>query len=142
MPIVSVDGLNLPYSAEAEQSVLGSILLDSDCITTVMEILPTADYFHLSNHKAIYQAMIDLFTLSKPVDFITILERLRSDKNFEEGTVKNYMLQLADIVPSISRVAEYCHIVQEKYMMRNLIISSREIIEDASSPNEDISSRM
>lgn len=139
MPVVSVDGLNLPYSAEAEQSVLGSILLDSDCLTTVMEILPTADYFHLSNHKAIYQAMIDLFTLSKPVDFITILERLRSDKNFEEGTIKSYMLQLADIVPSISRVGDYCNIVQEKYMMRNLIISSREIIEDASSPNEDIS---
>ena len=53
MPVVSVDGLNLPYSAEAEQAVLGSVLLNSDSLMTVMEILPTPDYFYLSNHKAI-----------------------------------------------------------------------------------------
>ena len=100
MPVVSVDGLNLPYSAEAEQAVLGSVLLDSDCLTTVMEILPTPDYFYLSNHKAIYRAMIDLFTVSKPVDFVMVLEQLRSEKNFDETNIKSYMLQLAEIVPS------------------------------------------
>ena len=72
IPSISLDGLNLPYSAEAEQAVLGCILLESERLSTVMEILPTADYFHLSNHKLIYQSMIDLFTVSKPVDFITV----------------------------------------------------------------------
>ena len=139
IPIVSVDGLNMPYSAEAEQSVLGSILLDSNCLSTVMEILPTADFFYLSNHKAIYQAMIDLFTLNRSVDFITVLEQLRATKGFEEGNIKNYMLQLADIVPSLSRINEYCGIVREKYLVRSLILSAREIIDDASSPNDSVS---
>ncbi len=138
MPSVSVDGLNLPYSAEAEQAVLGSILLDSECLTTVMEILPTASFFHLSNHRSIYQAMIDLFTVSKPVDFVTVLEQLRSEKNFEESGTKGYMLQLAEIVPSISRVSEYCEIVKEKFLLRSLIIASREVIDEASSPNDNV----
>ena len=138
MPVVSVDGLNLPYSAEAEQAVLGSVLLDSDCLTTVMEILPTPDYFYLSNHKAIYRAMIDLFTVSKPVDFVMVLEQLRSEKNFDETNIKSYMLQLAEIVPSISRIGEYCEIVKEKFLLRSLINASREVIDDAASPNDNV----
>lgn len=137
-PSVSLDGLNLPYSAEAEQAVLGAVLLDSECLTTVMEILPTSDYFHLSNHRIIYQAMIDLFTVSKPVDFITILEQLRKEKNFDEGNTKGYMLQLADIVPSISRVPEYCNIVKEKFLLRSLIIASREVIDDAARSDDNV----
>ena len=133
------DGMNLPFSAEAEQSVLGAILLDSECLTTVMEILPSAEYFHLSNHKAIYSAMINLFVLSKPVDFITVLEQLKSAKDFDETSIKTYLMQLADIVPSISRVSEYARIVRDKYLVRSLIVSSREIIEDAAQPNEDVS---
>lgn len=136
---MNIDGLNLPYSAEAEQSVLGSILLDSEVLSTVMEIIPNAEYFHLSNHKAIYQAMIDLFTISRPVDFVTILEQLRNTKGFEEGTIKTYLVQLADIVPSISRVAEYCSIVKDKYLIRRLILASREIIDDSTRPVENVS---
>ena len=52
------DGLNLPYSPEAEQSVLGAILLDSSCLDRVMDILPTPDYFHLSKHQTIYAIML------------------------------------------------------------------------------------
>ncbi len=134
----SFDGLNLPYSAEAEQAVLGAVMLESECITTVMEILPTSDYFHLSNHRMIYQAMVDLFTVSRPIDFITILEQLRSEKNFDEGNIKAYLLQIADVVPSISRVAEYCNIVKEKFLLRSLIIASREVIDEASLPNDNV----
>lgn len=132
------DGMNLPFSAEAEQSVLGAILLDSECLTAVMEILPVAEYFHLSNHRKIYSSMINLFTLSKPVDFITVLEQLKSEKDFDEASTKTYLMQLADIVPSISRVGDYARIVRDKYLVRSLIVSSREIIEDASGANEDV----
>ncbi len=137
--IMNTDGLSLPYSAEAEQSVLGSILLDSEVLSTVMEIIPSAEYFHLSNHKAIYQAMIDLFTVSRPVDFVTVLEQLRNTKGFEEGSIKTYLVQLADIVPSISRVGEYCNIVKEKYLVRRLILASREIIDDSTHPIDNVS---
>ncbi len=137
--IMNVDGLSLPYSAEAEQSVLGSVLLDSETLSTVMEILPSADYFHLSNHKVIYQSMIDLFTVSKPVDFVTVLEQIRNSGDIDESTIKTYLLQLAEIVPSISRIGEYCQIVKEKYLVRSLIMASREIIDDATHPVENVS---
>ena len=70
---VSVDGINMPYSAEAEQSVLGAILIDSDNIASVMDILPTSDYFYLATHREIYKAMIELFVTSQPVDIVTVL---------------------------------------------------------------------
>ena len=53
------DGLNLPYSPEAEQSVLGAVLLDSSCLDRIAEILPRAEYFHLANHRMIYDAMLE-----------------------------------------------------------------------------------
>ena len=74
---VSVDGINMPYSAEAEQSVLGAILIDSDNIASVMDILPTSDYFYLATHREIYKAMIELFVTSQPVDIVTVLEKLK-----------------------------------------------------------------
>ena len=70
------DGLNLPYSPEAEQSVLGAILLDSSCLDRVMDILPTPDYFHLSKHQTIYAIMLEKITNGEKVDFVTVLDRL------------------------------------------------------------------
>ena len=71
------DGLNLPYSPEAEQSVLGAVLLDSSCLDRIAEILPRAEYFHLANHRMIYDAMLEMFTLGQPVDFVTVLDKLK-----------------------------------------------------------------
>ena len=132
--ITSLDGMNLPYSAEAEQSVLGAILLDADCLPIVMEILPSGEYFHLALHREIYQAMADLFTLSKPVDFITVLEQLKGRRDLSETDTKTYLMQLVNIVPSISRADEYARIVRDKYLLRSLIQSSRRIIDDATRP--------
>ena len=135
----SSDGLNLPFSVEAEQSVLGAILLDSECLTDVMEILPSEEYFHLSTHPEIYQVMIELFTLSSPVDLVTILNKLRSKRDFTEAETKTYLMQLANLVPSISRVREYAGIVRDKYLLRSLIQSSRDIITDASQAGDEVS---
>lgn len=131
------DGLNMPYSPEAEQSVLGAVLLESSCLDRVAEILPKPEYFHLVNHRVIYSAMLDMFTVGKTVDFVTVNEYLRNSKEFDGASVKNYLIQLAEIVPSISNVEVYAKIVREKYEVRSLIISAREIIEDASSGEYD-----
>ena len=131
------DGINLPYSPEAEQSVLGAVLLDSSCLDRVAEILPRAEYFHLANHRMIYAAMLDLFTLGRPVDFITVLEKLKQDEHFDEASSKTYLLQLAQIVPSISNVETYASIVRDKYDVRTLITTARDIIEDASDGGAD-----
>lgn len=135
---VSVDGMSLPYSIEAEQSVLGAVLLDSNCLAQVMEILPSGEYFHLATHKAIFSAMIELFTLNHPVDFVTVLERLKGTGDISDAETKTYLMQLCEIVPSISRVEEYARIVRDKYLLRSLIISSREIIDDASQPVSEV----
>ncbi len=125
------DGLKLPYSPEAEQSVLGAILLDSNCLDRVAEILPRPEYFHLENHKLIYRTMLEMFTLGSPVDYVTVLEKLKSDNNFDDISSKGYLLELAQIVPSISNVESYARIVRDKYDIRMLIITAREIIENA-----------
>lgn len=125
------DGYQLPYSSEAEQSVLGAILIDSECMDRVAEILPNPEYFHISNHKLIYGAMLDLFTAGKTVDFVTVLERLKQEGSFDEPTGKIYLLQLAQIVPSISNVEVYAQIVRDKFDIRSLIIASRDTIDDA-----------
>ena len=134
------DGLNLPYSPEAEQSVLGAVLLDSTCLDRVAEILPRPDYFHLANHRQIYAAMLDLFTVGKPVDFITVLEHLKKEEAFDEVSGKTYLLQLAQIVPSISNVESYAAIVRDKYDIRTLITTARDIIEDAAGGAADATS--
>ncbi len=125
-------GSMLPYDAEAEQAVLGAVLMDSDRLSEVMEILPSEEYFYVTAHKLIYRAMVDLFTLSRSVDLITVLNQMRKNEDFSEADTKTYLMQIADIVPSISRVGEYADIVREKYFVRKLIDSSREIIADAS----------
>ena len=131
------DGLKLPFSAEAEQSVLGAVLLDSQCLDRIAEILPNPEYFYLANHKLIYAAMLEMFTLGQPIDFVTVLDKLKKDSNFEENTAKTYLLQLAQIVPSIKNAQTYAYIVRDNYDVRTLITTARDIIEDASSGTND-----
>ena len=131
--------LNLPFSPEAEQSVLGAVLLDSSCLDRVAELLPRPDYFYQSNNSAIYAVMLDLFTMGQPVDFVTVLERLKEQEGFEESGIKTYLLQLAQLVPSITNVETYARIVRDRYDVRTLIVTAREIVEEASEGGADAS---
>lgn len=125
------DGLNLPYNPEAEQSVLGAVLLEPSCLDKVMDILPSPDYFHLAKHRMIYSVMLEKITAGEKIDFVTILERLRAEKDFDETNDKTYLLQLANLVPSVANVEVYAEIVREKYDVRSLITTARDIIETA-----------
>lgn len=131
--------LYMPFSPEAEQSVLGAILLDSSCLDRVTEFLPRPDYFYQVNNALIYEVMLDLFTTGRPVDFVTVLEQLKQNDSFDESTGKVYLMQLAQIVPSISNVESYAKIVRDKYDVRTLIMAAREILEDASQGAADAS---
>ncbi len=132
-------GLNLPFSPEAEQSVLGAVLLDSSCMDRVAEILPRPDYFYLSTNGLIYSVMLSMFTEGRPIDFVTVLEGLQKSGKFDEAEGKTYLLQLAQLVPSISNVESYAAIVRDKYDVRTLITTARDIIEEASSGAADAS---
>lgn len=124
-------GTALPFSQEAEQSVLGAILLEPSCLPIVTEILPRAEYFYGVTNRMIYTAMQELFTLSRAVDFVTVLERLRENPDFDQSTGKEYLTQLAQIVPSISNVEVYANIVRDKYDVRTLIQAASSILSDA-----------
>lgn len=127
----AVPGMVLPFSAEAEQSVLGAVLLEPSCLSIVAEMLPRADYFYQVNNRLIYGVMLEMFTAGRPVDLVTLLERLREEDTFDEGTGKVYLMQLAQLVPSISNVEEYCTIVRDKYDVRMLIQAARGILDEA-----------
>lgn len=126
------DGLKLPYSPEAEQAVLGAILMEPECIARVAEILNSSEYFYVTNHKVIYSAMLTMFTMGKTVDFVTVLETLKAEKAFDDATGKQYLMQLAQSCPSISNIEVYAQYIRDKYDMRMLVSTSRDIIEEAS----------
>lgn len=128
--IVSIDDINMPYSLEAEQAVLGCILVEPECITQVT-ILVKPDYFYLPHHKAIFLIMQEIDALGGKVDPLIVLERLKNDKVYDDTTGKNYLYQLAQSVPSTDNVESYCKIIREKFYIRTLITVSKDIIEDS-----------
>ena len=134
--IVSLDDVQLPYSLEAEQAVLGSILTEPDCITQVL-ILLKAEHFYLPQHKAIFNIMQEIDALGGKVDPLVVLERLKTENVYDDAGGKNYLYQLAQSVPSTQNVESYCKIVKEKYYIRTLINVSKEIIEDASGTDSE-----
>ena len=133
----SYDGLHLPYSPEAEQAVLGAIILESNTFDKVVDTLKSPDYFYVSLHKLIFAQMQEMVGLGLNIDFVTLLERLKQNKAFDESTGKSYLFDLVDNCPSISNAEEYAKIIAEKYNVRRLITASREIIDDATAGNED-----
>ncbi len=133
------DGLNMPFSAESEQAVLASVLLNSEeCLPRAVELLPSGDYFYLSLNRMIYQAMVDMFAVGRPVDYFTVLEKLRSKSEFSENDTKVYLLQLMELVPGSENIGEYAKAVRDKYIARSLINAARQIIDDASGAYDDV----
>ncbi len=133
------DGLGLPYSLEAEQSVLGAVLVEPECINELADKL-RAEEFYLPEHQAIYQAMVQKMVENKKIDFVTILEALKSDGYFSTEDGKAYLLKLANTVPFLANLSNYAAIVRQKYEARRLIKAAREITEEAMDPSADSSS--
>ena len=134
--ILNNDSGVLPFSLEAEQAVLGAILIDPDIISSVTEII-RPEHFYLPQHKAIAEVMWSMDALSKKIDSITVLEELKKEKVFDDAGGKAYLLQLAQIVPTSANCVSYAKIVKEKNYIRSLIIAARKIISDASEPEVD-----
>lgn len=135
--VASIGAGKLQYSLEAEQSVLGSVLIDSACMNKVADILVHADYFYLANHKIIYSTMLDMFTIGMPIDYITVLDKIKTNDELDHSHFKEYLLKLAQIVPTVSNVEFYADIVRDKYNVRVLVDTAKEIIDDASGGEVD-----
>jgi len=117
-----------PHSVEAEQSVLGSMLLDKEAILTVLEVLDPED-FYKEAHMEIYESIINIFNKNEPVDLITLSDELKKRGTIDAIGGIPYLTSLAGSVPITANVKYYAEIVEEKSTLRRLIKASEEIIQ-------------
>ncbi len=130
------DNINMPFSLDAEQAVLGSVLIEPSCIVQVqLHLRP--EHFYLPQHQAIFGAMISIESAGGRIDPLLVLERLKADKVYDDASGKNYLYKLAEAVPSTKNVEQYAKIVRDKFYLRTLINTSREIIEDTVGSDAD-----
>ncbi|MCC2683475.1 MAG: dnaC [Paenibacillaceae bacterium] len=115
-----------PQNLEAEQAVLGAILLDSEALITAMERIRAED-FHRGSHQRIYAAMTELAEENEPVDLVTLTARLQDKQQLEEVGGVSYLAQLANAVPTAANIDYYAQIVEEKSMLRRLIRTATQI---------------
>ncbi|WP_031514292.1 replicative DNA helicase [Desulfofalx alkaliphila] len=115
-----------PQNIDAEQSVLGAVLLDKEAIYKVMEILKPEDFYR-DSHRLIYEAMLDLIENDKPLDLITLCEELRQDGKLDQVGGVSYVATLAGLVPTAANVEYYAKIVEEKSLLRTLIQVSNKV---------------
>lgn len=126
-----------PQSIEAEQSVLGSLLLDKKAIVKIADILKPDDFYR-DVHKMIYQAMLKLFEKNEPIDLMTISNILQEKKQLEKIGGSSYLTELVNSVPTAANVVKYAKIVQRKKMLRDLIEASYNITQLSYEETEDI----
>ena len=124
-------GERLPYSSDAEQIVLGSVIVDSECMSSVAQIIPKPEYFYLDKHRTIYTAMLDLYVDGKAINFVTLLQEMKKYRGFNESEDKAYLVSLGQAAISTSSVEVYAQIVRENFDVRSLILASRKTIEES-----------
>ena len=127
---LDIDWAGLPYDIDAEQAVLGSIMIDPACINDVFTRVKE-EYFYLNQHKLIYKTLVGMTNDNLRIDFVTLLDKLKKDGVFEKAGGKNYLTDLVQSVSSSANVLSYVSIVRDRYYARALIVASRKIINDA-----------
>ena len=115
-----------PHDVEAEQAILGSMLIDKDAVINAIEVLKEEDFYREDN-KTIYSAMLSLYARSEPIDIITVKSELTQIGKFESIGGLEYLASLPDKVPVVSNIENYIQIVEEKSILRKLIKASNEI---------------
>ena len=134
--IYNIDGARLPYSVEAEQAVLGSVLVDPKCLNEIAVQMKT-EYFYIPQHKEIYAAMSSMYELSQTIDFVSLLEKLKKSGVYDEAGGKAYLTQLVQTVPSAANVLTYVAIIRDKYYSRTLMTTAQDIIKDINEDTKD-----
>ena len=126
-----------PNDVEAEQAVIGSMLTDRDAVISAIEVLKEEDFYREDN-KTIYEAILNLYNRSEPIDIITLKAELTSMGMFDKIGGLEYIVGLPEKVPTTANVEKYISIVKEKSELRRLIKAANEIIEQGYDPTENI----
>lgn len=136
MAITSPNPKIPPQNLEAEQSVLGALLIDKEAIISVADDLTPGD-FYKNTHGIIYQAMLDLFEKREPVDILSLSSRLQDLKELENVGGRTYLMTLANAVPSAAHIEGYAKIVKHKSTLRKLLAAAQKITELGYNEAED-----
>ncbi|WP_336787768.1 replicative DNA helicase [Paenibacillus sp. MMO-177] len=126
-----------PQNLEAEQAVIGAILLQSEALITAMERLRSEDFYSVP-HQHIYEAMVELGESGQPVDLITLTAYLQDRQLIEEIGGVSYLAKLASAVPTAANVDYYAQIVEEKSMLRRLIRTATNIVSDGYASTDEV----
>lgn len=109
----------IPHSVEAEQAVLGAMLIDARCIPDVVGEL-TGEDFYLKTNRDIYDTIYTMFSFSATIDPVTVLDQMKHNGVYDENTSRSYLLQLMEITPTAANVREYVRIVKDKALLRRI----------------------
>ena len=120
----------LPQSIEAEQSVLGAMLISRNAIAPAAEKLEEEDFYR-DSHKVLFRSIVEMFKRDMAVDLVTVLEYLKSTDVLERAGGVTYVTEISSSVPTTANLSSYIQIVQEKSTLRKLIRASNEIIEES-----------
>ena len=116
----------MPHSVEAEQAVLGSMLIDARCVPEVIDQLRSDD-FYVRQNREIYDTIYSMFNYSLTIDPVTVLEHMKQNGVYDENTSRNYILQLMEITPTAANVKEYVAIVKDKALLRRIAETAGEL---------------
>ena len=116
-----------PHAIESEQSVIGSILIDKDSFLTIGDMLKPSDFYSDVN-ASIFEVIFDLYKANKPIDLITVKEKLDDKKLLDKIGGITYLTELTEIVPTTANIYEYAQIVKNKSVLRNLLKCGQEIL--------------
>ena len=126
-----------PHDIEAEQAILGSMLTDHDAVLSAIEAL-REEAFYREDNRAIYRAILNLYSKSQPIDIITVKAELVENGDFERVGGLEYLASLPEKVPTTANVEKYIKIVDEKSMLRNLITTANELVSLGYDETEDV----
>ncbi|ONN26993.1 DNA helicase [Thermosipho affectus] len=126
---------NSPHNLEAEQAVIGSILIDPETIESIIPIVSSKDFYDQKNAE-IFKAIEELYDEGTPIDVISICDRLKTKGKLDFIGGELYVAQLADVVPTSAHIETYAQIVRDKSILRSLISAASKVVEDATSDRD------
>ncbi len=127
-----------PQNIEAEQSLLGALLIDKDSIVRISEILFPEDFYRVEQHGAIYSAIVQLYEKREPIDLVTVTEQLKKNGSYDKVGGSAYLTNLVNTVPTSAHIEHYAKIVKEHSVRRKMISQATRLVEKAYNEQEGV----
>ncbi len=124
-------GRRMPHSDEAEQAVIGACLIDPRCISDLISVLRTEDFYQEQN-RAIYDTIYRMFTYAMTIDPVTVIDQMKQQGTYREESTSRYIRELMDVTPTAANAMKYAQIVRDQALLRSLITACDEVSEAAS----------